>query len=139
MASLIHDNARKLLIKADIDWLVDTINVLLVETGHTPDAGDVFVADVVADELDDASYARQTLGGKTVTIASNRGVASADNPVWALLVDAQDVAGAYVFKQVTNDADSILICYLEAPLDTVGTDATLKFGGLDTAGPVFKV
>lgn len=139
MASLVHDNYRKLAAQADVDWLVDTIKILLVEAGHTPDASDVYVADIVADEVDDASYARKTLAGKTVTVSSNRANLNADNPVWALLIDAQDVGGAYVFKQVTNDSDSPLICYLEAPLDTIGVDSTLKLGGQSSNGPVLRI
>lgn len=139
MASLVHDNARKLFAQADIDWLADTIKVLLVETGHTPSAADEYVADIVADEVDDASYARKTLAGKTVTIASNKANLNADNPVWESLIDAQDVAGAYVFKQITNDADSPLICYIEATLDTDGRDATLKLGGGATSGPAMRI
>jgi len=139
MASLITDKCREMLAKAQLDWVNDDIRVLLVETGHSPSAGFDFVNDVTADEVDDASYARKSLAGQGVTVSGNKANLNADNPVWEGLIDTQDVAGAWVFQFVTNDADSPLLCYIEATLDTDGRDATLKLGGGATSGPAMRI
>lgn len=143
MASWVLTNATKLFGDGDIDWLADTIRVLLVDDTHVPDQdADIFVADVSADEVAVAGYARITLANKTSVKdnGNNRTDYGADNPVWAALAAGVTIAYAYVFKLVTNDADSPLIALLDgADVATNGGQVTLRFNGTAGSGIAFRL
>jgi hypothetical protein len=129
MASILYDKLYQLALTAGIDLEDDTINVLLVDDTYTADKTHDFVADVVADELSGTGYTRKTLAGKTVTLdgVNHRVTFDATDPVWTGL-DAGTIGGAVVFKQVTNDADSPVLCFLDPTnLTTNGSDVTLQF------------
>lgn len=108
----------------------DTIQVMLLESGYTPNPDDDFVSSVAAFEIDDGSYSRKTLAGKTQTIddSLNRVFWDADDVTWTTLAGAETVVAVVVYKFVTNDADSILLVYFDIP-DTVtdGTDFILQW------------
>lgn len=129
MASILYNKLYQLALTGGIDLEDDTINVLLVDDTYTADKAHDFVSDVVADELSGTGYTRKTLAGKSVTLdnGNNRVTFDATDPVWTGL-DAGVIGGAVIFKQVTNDADSPLICYLDPTnLTTNGSDVTLQF------------
>lgn len=129
MASTLYNKLYQLALTGAIDLENDTINVLLVDDTYTADKTHDFVSDVVADELSGTGYTRKTLAGKSVTLdnGNNRVTFDATDPVWTGL-DAGVIGGAVIFKQVTNDADSPLICFLDPTnLTTNGSDVTLQF------------
>jgi hypothetical protein len=129
MASINYNSFFKKVLEGDIDLVADTINVLLVDDTYTESKAHDFVEDVSGDELSGTGYTRKTLSGKSVTIDTdnNRIYFDATDPVWTGL-DAGVIGGAVVFKQVTNDADSPVICFLDATnLTTNGSDVTLVF------------
>ncbi len=114
MAETVFNRAKIEWLNADTDWVAADIRALLVSGAITIDPDDVFIADFMAAgaqvELTDGSYARQTLGTKTVTQndASNRGEADCANIDFGAL-DNETPTGLLIFRFVTNDADSICI------------------------------
>lgn len=143
MASNVYTNATKLFGDGDIDWLADTIRVMLLTAAFVPDLdADIFVADVVTDELVGAGYARITLAGKLSTKdnGNNRTDYIANNPVWAAIAAGETIGWAIVFKQITNDADSTLIAVLDgADVATNGGQITLRFNGTAVSGIAFRL
>jgi len=143
MASFVFTNATKLFGDGDIDWPVDTIRVMLLKSSFTPDQdADIFVSDVVADEIGVAGYARITLANKfsTKDNANNRTDYGADNPVWAALAAGETIGWAIVFKLVTNDADSPVIALLDGTdVPTNGGQVTLRFNSQAGSGPAFRL
>jgi hypothetical protein len=143
MASNVFTNATKLFGDGDIDWLADDIRVMLLTSAFTPDLdADIFVADVVADELGVAGYARIVLATKfsTKDNGNNRTDYGADNPVWAALAAGATIGWAIVFKQITNDADSPVIAVLDgADVATNGGQITLRFNGTASSGVAFRL
>ncbi len=132
MASLIFDAASDGIAKGTIDWLADTINVALLIGAGTPIKGNATVtaalAEASVDETVATAYVRKTLAGKAITTTGNKTLFDATNPVWATLGGAtnETITGALIFKQVTNDGDSIPICYLDTnDLATNGGQVTL--------------
>lgn len=90
----------------------------------------VNVSEVVADELSGAGYARVALAneGSTIDDPGNRTTLDADDPATYSEMDAGTIAGGWVFRQVTNDADSVLWCYVDCDdLVTNGSDVDLSF------------
>ena len=88
----------------------------------------VFVADVVADEATDASYARQTLSGAAQAFGVVGDVDyDADDVVFGALVGGEAVAWCVLFEFVTNDADSILMAAYRIAKVTDGSATTVVF------------
>lgn len=121
-----------------VDFVADTIRVLLVKTGYTFDPDPNTVSAISGlNELTDASYTGQgasgrlTLGTKSRTEddTNNRVVFDAADPVWTALDGGETVIGGIVFKHVTDDTDSVPICFISAAESKVaqGSDMTLAF------------
>lgn len=94
------------------EWEVSTFRVLLATTSYTFDVTDVFVADLVADELASAGYARATISTpvRNVNTSLNRIEYQCDSP---LSFGTPAIGGTYrwgiLYKFVTNDAASPLV------------------------------
>ena len=115
-AEKIHENS--------IDFLNDTIKVMLLDTGYTPAQNtDEFVSDIVADEETDGSYSRQTLGSKTITQSGNIVKIDGGDITYSSLTSTNSKY-AVVFKDSGADATSPLICY-------VTFDSSTSSGGND--------
>jgi len=124
-----------------IDFASDTIKVLLLETStpYTFDADQATITAVLAAgaELNVTGYApgfagagRQTLAGKTITAdtANDRVKFDATDPAPWTLASGKTVAGAVIYKHLTNDGASIPIAFLDpTDLITNGGTATLQF------------
>lgn len=86
---------------------------IALDDTYSPDpVNDTYVADLIG-ELTDPSYARVTLTGSSIAIASTvlGWVVSytSDPPVFAALGGATDIAWLVLAREVTNDADSPLL------------------------------
>jgi hypothetical protein len=109
------------------------LRLLLVDTPPASQAAaqDVnFVADVVADELSGTGYARRTLAGESVTEddTNNRTSIDATDPAVYTGINAGTIAGGWIYRQVTNDADSPAWAFLDvADIVTNTGDVTLSF------------
>lgn len=100
--------------------------MLLVSEGaaYTPNAGtDVFVATAAVDECSVSGYARQTLAFSVVTSIANAvhdhgdGILTwrSDPPVFTGLASGETANRIVIYKEVTNDTDSLMFCCLDLP------------------------
>lgn len=119
------------------EWAVfttGTIKVLLIEgSSYTPNVDDDYVTGITAGAESTATdYVRKTLASKTETIDDtlNRITYDAADVVWVALGGAanETITGAVIYRELTTDADSILMAYLDTnDLLTNDTDLTLVF------------
>lgn len=107
-------------------FVADTYRFLLLQgAGYTPNPDDVFVSALTpgSNEVSVAGYTRQTAGTKTRTIdnALDRITYDCADPSFGTLTAGQNVTGMVLYKFVTNDAASILVCYYPiGPVATAG-------------------
>jgi hypothetical protein len=146
MASVVYNNFKSA-INAN-DWTAGTFKVLLAASSYVPNIDThVFVADVTG-ELSGGTYARQTIANRTRSVdnANDRCDYLADNNAFAGLntTGATTLRWAVVFKQVTNDADSILVAAVQLTVDVnvpaspATIDFTCKWNNGATNGAVFR-
>lgn len=122
---------------ARIDLGADTIKAMLVNTTLTVNPDNDFVADIVANEISTGGYTggfggsgRKLLASKTITAddANDRGAFGCANITWAALATGATIGGIVLFKELTSDALSPLICYLAITnLPTNGSDVVADF------------
>jgi hypothetical protein len=112
----------------------DDIRVALLMTNTTADTeddGKEFVSGFTTlDEFDGANYVRKALANEAFAEdqANNRAEFDADDVTWtALGAGTRSVAGALVFKFVTNDADSPIIAWVEFSATPDGNDFTIQW------------
>jgi hypothetical protein len=110
------------------------VRAMLMGPAYTFSASHRYVADVLANEVVDASYARQPLTGRTTSfdIPLSRGLLSAE-PTRFSSIENVTVLGAVLYERIgTSDStpgDDPLICYLEFPSPFVadGTDLLVRY------------
>lgn len=116
MANFVYTKTIKKILDGELDLSSggDTIHVLLLD-GHTPDPDDEFISDVVGDEISVSGYSRQTLGSQdTVEDLTNDLVHFEGADVtFTSLVAGADIGHIVLAKDVTNDADSPLLCHID--------------------------
>lgn len=106
------------------DFTSASYRALLVAAPFVPDPlTQEFVADVAADELGGAGYSRQVLAGKTITpsVADNIVTFDCNDPNFGSVVAGETATYMIVFRFVTNDADSELVCALNVDRTTDGS------------------
>lgn len=119
--SALYDKGREAFLAGDIDWVADTIKVVAVDSGYTPD----FAVD---DALEDVSggtrvVTSDALASKTVAA----GVADADDVTFTS-VTGDPIAGLVVYKEGGSEAASPLIAYIEVgPATPNGSDITVTW------------
>lgn len=140
MASLVFNRAKKEIADGTIDLLSDTLKIMLVDSGYSPDADDEFVNDgAAANELSGTGYAsgfagagRKTIGNKSIAAddANDRAeFDSTDDQTWSS-IDAGTAAAMVLYKHNTSDADSVVIAYIDTggfPVVTNGGDLTIQW------------
>lgn len=134
MASAWYNKGKGVVMNGDIDLLTDTIKVMLVTSAYTFDADHDFANDVTG-ELTVSGYTggfggagRKTLASKTVTIdnTNDRAYFDAADVSWTALGAGETIGGAILLKEVTNDAASPLIAFIDlANAATAGTDVSI--------------
>jgi len=136
MASFVYTIAKVDVLKGTIDFDGDDIRVAAVMTNTTCDTEeDVALMNgfTTLDEMDGANYARIALLNEVVNTdnTNDRGEFDADNITWSSLgAGTRDVAGLVVYKHVTNDTDSVPICYIDSggfPFTANGGDLTIQW------------
>ncbi len=139
MASITTNKGRYLLTKAAtgaVDLLADTIEVILLGTGYTPNKDHAFVSDVVASELSGTGYTggyggsgRKTLASKTFTQDDTNDLAKFDaaDVTWTG-INAGTIGFAAISVRKTSDADSPVLAIVDVA-DTVtnGGDLTIQW------------
>ena len=109
-----YPSATLALSSGAVSWISDTIGALLVSPGYVFNPAHVHVSDLVAFELNDVSYGRQTLTGKTQTLdtVNNQTILSSALVVFPLL--ANSITNALIlFKSTGTDSTSPLLAYVD--------------------------
>lgn len=136
MASFVYTPAKAAIMRGELNFQEagDDLRVLLVMTNTTADTEQDManIADITTlDEMDGANYVRKALANQTVTEvdASDLAKLTCDNITWSTLgVGTRQVAGMVLYKHVTNDADAVLIAYIDSggfPFTANGGDVTV--------------
>lgn len=131
MASKWYNGGLAGILDHSIDLLADTIKVMPVTAAYTYDADHKFVSSASGSEVSGTGYTggfggsgRKALASKTVTQddALDRGVFDAADMTWTG-ISVGTIAALVLIKEVTNDAASRLIAYLDpADLLTDGSN-----------------
>lgn len=117
-SSFVYNYAKQKLWSGQIDLDTDDLRMLLVMTSNTADTEDdvQFISGfTLLDEFNGAGYARQALANEAVNadVANARAEFDADDVAFGALSNGtRSLQGVVIFKFVTNDTDSIPICYL---------------------------
>lgn len=138
----VYDNAMLLFLTTntlDLDDSGATYRIMLLQSSETFDSTNVNVDDL-SNEV--AGSTRQTLSNLTVTTESNEVLAKADAVIFPTgMTDGQTIGAAVIYKFVSDDTDSILVCWID--LSTRETDSTrtfeLRFDASDTDGTYLKL
>jgi len=150
MPNVFYNNAKLSIFNQTLDLVANTIKIILLSsaTPYTPNADHVFLDaggtnDPTDAETNVTNYARgfgapgrKTLASKTLTVnnANDRAEFDAADIAWTALGNGanQTVVGAAIIKEITNDAASLLIGYVDfTDFVTNGVDFTLQW---DAAG-----
>lgn len=129
MANAVYPKALKHLMDKDIDLLVDTIKVMLVDTGTAGadyQAGDEFMSGIPVAGRIGASAA-------LTTPTTTGGVFDADNATWAAVTGATCEA-AIVYVDTGDAATDLLLCWMDTfdsgfPFTPNGGGFTLTWSG----------
>jgi hypothetical protein len=103
---------------AQVSLTSDTIKVMLTRSTYTAAATDDFVGDIVAHEITGggasgfAGADRKTLGSKTLVVGAGLATFDAADPTAWTIATGETIGGCVIYKHITNDAASPLICYL---------------------------
>lgn len=134
MANTLYNKGRKKFLDADIDWLVDTIKVALVDTGvYTFSQTHEFYSDVSAGVI-----------GTPVALAnktSTDGIADADDATFTAVPGTTSIEAIVIYKDTGVAGTSPLIAYIDTatglPFTTSGGDETISWDG--GANKIFKL
>lgn len=123
MANFVYTKAKEAFLGADIDLMVDTINVALVSTSYAPSAAHVFASSVSSFFVGTP----QALTGKSIT----NGIFDADD-VTFLAVSGPTVKGYLFYKDTGSLATSPVIFWKDTavaglPLVPNGGAVTITF------------
>lgn len=121
MANVFYTKGKEKILSADIDWVTDTIKVMLVKNTYPQSlATDEFLDDVEAYRLN----TDQTLTGKSIT----NGIFDAADPTWTAVTAGDTSEGVVIYKDTGSAATSPLLIYIDSitgfPLPTNGGDVT---------------
>ncbi len=127
MASVIGNAALKAIVDGTIDLNSSDIRAALLMTNTTADTEIdstefVYVADFTTlDECDDTGYARVALDSEAVNIddANNRAEFDATDVSFTSMNGdgTRDIQGVLLYKHVTNDGDSPVLCFIDFTAD----------------------
>lgn len=128
-------NRGKFLLGNGLNLATADLRVVLVTSGYVFNADHNFLSDVIASELAGGNYVRKSLASKTWTEndAADRADFDAADTVWiSLLALAGTPAAAIIFRFVTVDADSDLLCFndLSPVTPPSGGDYTVAWDAL---------
>jgi hypothetical protein len=141
--SLVFNRFKKEILDGTIDLAGGTIKVMLVTSSYVANENDDFLEERVDDanehELTGTGYTpgfasadRKTLSGKGFAEddPNNRGEFDDSGDITWTGIDAGTVAGIVVYNHLTNDAASVMICYIDSgglPIVTNGGDLTIQW------------
>lgn len=137
MASFAHTNFKRGLLEGEFDLnATDDIRVALLMTNTTGDTEeDVTTISGITtlDEFDGSGYTRQALASEAV-VADNpndRGEFDATDATFSSIgAGTRQIAGALVYKHVTNDTDSVPMAWIDDggfPITANGGDLVIQW------------
>lgn len=133
MASGWYNSGVRDIVDRTIDFSVDTLKLILVTSAYTPDADHDFANDLT-NELSGTGYTggfngsgRKTIGSKAFeTDTTNNRVEFTWGSVTWTAINAGSPKYAILVKEITNDAATRLIAYLDlGTVTTNGGDLTI--------------
>ena len=135
MASLVYTEACEQFANGNIDWENDTIRIRLCMTNTTCDTEEdvaTLSAFTTIDLHDGANYPSPDTTLTTTAAAAdatnNRATMDATDVTYTSLgAGTRTVAGVLVYKFVTNDTDSIPICWHEEAFTPNGGNITISW------------
>ena len=130
MANTLYDFARQRFLEAQINWMTDTIKVLLVDTGaYTPQTA-------VHQYLADISIAAPIAGPVTLTAKSTVGGAADGADVTFTSVTGASIEAIVIYADTGTEATSPLIAYIDTatglPITPNGGDIIVTWDSLAT-------
>ena len=136
MANALYGKARQAFLDADIDWSVDTIKAILVDTASYTVSIDVdeFLSTIAGGARIGSAA---TLASKTSTL----GVADAADISFTGLVGAPTIEALVIYKDTGVEATSRLIAYIDTatglPVAAAATQVDVAFDS--GANKIFKL
>lgn len=137
MASAWYNKGKAVVMDGTVDLVNDTIKVILVTSSYSFNADHDFADDVSANEISVTGYTggfngagRKTLASKTVTVdnTNDRAYFDAADLTWTSLGAGATVGGAVLVKEITNDAATPLIGFIDfSDTATNGNDFTVSW------------
>jgi len=107
MANTLYDAARKRFLEGQINWMTDTIKVLLVDTGaYTPQVS-------AHEYLSDISSSARIAGPVTLTSKSTAGGAADGADVTFTSVAGASIEAIIIYQDTSSEATSPLIAYID--------------------------
>jgi hypothetical protein len=136
MANTLYDKARERFLKAQLNWLSDTVKCILVDTGaYTPN----FSTHEFLSDIPSGARIGSTAGIALTNQAVVAGAADADDVTFSSVTGAS-IEALVLFKFGTTDADSPLICYIDTatglPITPNGGDIIITWD--NGANRIFK-
>lgn len=110
MANTVYATAKKAFLDADIDCLVDTIKVQLVDADYVFSAAHDFYNDVPAG-------ARIGTAGALASKTTTAGVLDGADQVFTAVTAGDTVTGVILYKDTGTEATSALIAYFDTKAD----------------------
>ncbi len=133
MASGTYNRGKTEVMNGGVDLLADVIKIMLLDNTYVPITTENFVSEIVAKEVSGPGYVdgfggagRKILASKVIVEddPNNRAEFSAATIEWAGL-DVGTIDYAVLIEERTNDADSVLISWLDLQ-SAVSNGSTFK-------------
>lgn len=135
MAQL-YPSAREKFLTAQLSWLSGTYRGLLLPESYVPDFDDRFLSDVF-------EGVRIAISDSISERTATNGYANCGPIRWGTLVDNRRAASIIIFKDVGDESQSDLLCFIDAdhmqnaPIELVGLDYFFIPSMLD--GGIFRL
>ena len=125
MANTLYDYARQRFLEAQINWMTDTIKVILVDTGaYTPQTA-------VHQYLADIPISARVAGPVTLTAKATTGGAADGADVTFTSVSGASIEAIVIYSDTGTESTSPLIAYIDTitgfPLATNGGNITVQW------------
>ena len=135
MANTLYDYARQRFLEAQINWMTDTIKVLLVDTGaYTPQTS-------VHQYLADIPISARIAGPVTLTSKTTTGGAADGADVTFTSVTGASIEAIVIYSDTGTEATSPLIAYIDTatglPITPNGGDIIVTWD--NGTNKIFKV
>lgn len=147
MANAWYNRGKASVMDGTLDFDTHTVKVMLVDSGYTFNADDDYVSSGAGtpggEELTGTGYTagfggagRKTIGSPTVTAddTNDRAVFDGADISWTA-INAGTAKAMILIREITNDAASILIAYIDTvasgatfPITTNGGDVNITWG-----------